>query len=397
MAQVLTKIIGFFYTLFLAKSLGVESFGLYTVALAYFSIISSISDFGFNRYLIREVAKNKLKVYELFCNIGMFRLTITSVIFGIFAISLYLFDPDKLRTSLILLAVLAILPQSIALTLDGVFIALQKFQFSVIALLLASLANALIGLFLINKGFGNAGAINALTISQLIYGISLFTILGFSKGLHFSRVELSIIKKALIGGLPYSLLGILGLIYFRIDAILLSYIKGSFETGLYGAAYRVLEVIVFIPSALGTALFPTLSRMHDNKSQKIKEIYFKSVGITAVISILIVLGYLTILPFIIRIFLQDYLKSLEAIRILSLAIPFMFLHMVSASFVLSSERYLRGIILLSIIPVTFNILMNLSFIPIYGFIGASWVTVLSDILSFVLIFIFIKKNILKNG
>ena len=64
-AQILTRVIGFFYTIFLANSLGVLDFGLYSVGLAYFSIISSLADFGFNRFLIREIATEKSQQWEL--------------------------------------------------------------------------------------------------------------------------------------------------------------------------------------------------------------------------------------------------------------------------------------------------------------------------------------------
>src|SRR3989344_7464324 len=97
LAQSLTRVVSFFYVIFLAGSLGVENFGQFSVALAYFSIISSIADLGFNRFLIREVAKDKSKVPHLLWNILMLRLTLTSVLFAIFAMILYSVDPDKMR------------------------------------------------------------------------------------------------------------------------------------------------------------------------------------------------------------------------------------------------------------------------------------------------------------
>ena len=45
----------------------------------------------------------------------------------------------------------------------------------------------------------------------------------------------------MIGSLPYGLLGILGLLYFRIDTILLSYLRGNFETEIAAGTY-ILEL-----------------------------------------------------------------------------------------------------------------------------------------------------------
>ncbi len=396
LAQSITRVIGFFYTIFLAKTLGVAEFGLYVFALAYFSLISSISDFGFNRYLIRELAKNKHKLSELVCNIGMLRLTLSATVFAIFALGLYFLDADKLRVSLTLLAVLAILPQSFALTVDGIFVVLKKLKFSSVSLLISSIVTAFLGLLLVSLGLGAFGAVNAMIFGQLAYLISLSIFLFLKGGFRLSSIRFEVIRRIILGSLPYGLLGILGLLYFRIDTILLAYLRGNFETGLYGVAYRFLEAVVFIPTALGTALFPVMTRLHEFDRGKIKNLYIKSMKIMGFIALLIVFGYITILPYVIKEFLPNYLPSIDAIRILALAIPFMFLHVPASSVILSTDKYLGKIILLSLIPLSFNISMNLIFIPQYGFIAASWITVASDILSFLLIFTFIQRYILKT-
>lgn len=395
-AQVLTRVIGFFYILYLARNLGVSDFGLLTVALAYFSILSGVADFGFNRFLIREVAIDKSKAPQLLWNIVMLRLTLTSVLFAIFSIILYLLDPDKMRVSLILLATLAILPQSVALTFDAIFVGIQKLQFSAVSLLTSSLSTALVGLYLVSRGFGPLGAVNALIIGQVVYVTALIVFLYGHQSPSLSKIHLTSIKKIVIGSLPYGLLSILGLLYFRIDAILLSYIKGSFETGIYGVAYKFLEAVIFIPSAFSMALLPVLAKLHYSSLRDLKKIYFKSFRMMLGLGLVILLGYVLVLPQIIKALLPNYLSSIEAIRILSLAIPFMLIHVPAVAVLLSTNKYLKGVIVLSIFALSFNIIANLIFIPQFGFIAASWVTVASEVLSFTIFFLFVKDRILDK-
>lgn len=395
-AQVITRGIGFFYVIFLARVLGVSDFGLYTVALAYFSIISSIADFGFNRFLIREVARDKSKAPELLWNIVMLRLTLTSILFAFFSIFLYLLDPDKMRVSLILLATISILPQAIAFTFDAIFVALQKLQFSAVSLFISSLATATSGFLLIREGFGVIGAVNAIILGQAVCAGVLVLILYRYQGLRLSSVTLSVIIKAIKGSLPYGVLGVLGLLYFRIDTILLSYLRGSFETGIYGAAYKFLEAVTFIPSALSLAMFPVFARIHESSPKQLKKLYFKSLKIMFGLGLLVFLGYVLILPEIIKVVLPKYLPSISAIRILSLAIPFMFIHIPGVTVLLSSDKYLKQVLFLSIVTVLFNIVGNLLFIPEFGFIAASWVTVASEILSFLVFFALLKIKVLDK-
>lgn len=394
LAQVSTKAVGFFYTIYLARNLGVENFGLYTVAFAHFSIISSITELGFNRFLIREIAQDKMKTHLLLWNTMILRLTLTAVLFAVFAVILYIFDSDKIRVNLILLAALAVLPQAVGITFDGIFIALKKLQFSSLALFLSSLATALFGLYLISLGFGVTGAVNALIIGQTVYALCLFVLIAKTSGLHFPKIEVSIIKEAAKESLPYGILGILGLLYFRIDSIILSYIRGSFETGIYGAAYKFLETIIFIPSSLALALFPNMAKLHEKNPSDLRKLYIKSMKLMFILGLPILLGYMFILPLVIRLYLPNYLPAIEAIKILSVSIPFIFLATPGVQVLLSTDKYLKQVISFSIFTLVFNIVLNLMFVPGFGFMAASWITVLSDILSFIIFFSLINFKIL---
>ena len=106
-AQLSTRIISFFYTIFLARNLGVSDFGLYSLALAYFALISTLADFGFNRFLIKEIATDYKKISKLVLTISFLRIATSSVLFALFSVVIYYFDPDKIRVHLILLAFLA--------------------------------------------------------------------------------------------------------------------------------------------------------------------------------------------------------------------------------------------------------------------------------------------------
>ncbi len=396
LAQILTRIFGFFYTIFLANNLGVSNFGLYSVGLAYFSIISSIADFGFNRFLVREIVKQKEKSWEIIWSVFFLRLISVSAFFAILSVVLYLFDPNKMRVSVILLASLAVLPQVIALTFEGVFTALRKLQFSAISAIVLSISTVIFGIVLINQGFGVMGAVNAIILGQVVYATTLGIILYKSHGFARTAVTVQILKKAIFGSLPYGILAILGLLYFRIDTVILSYLKGNFETGIYSVGYRFLEALVFIPNALTLALFPVFTKLHEEDPQKVKKLFFKSVSSMFAAGIVIALGYFFVLPEIINQFLPQYIGAIDVIRILSFAIPFMFLHIPAAAVLTSTDKYLKQIIIISLVPLTFNIVFNLMFIPQFGIMAASWITVISDIVSAVCIVSCIKHFVFNK-
>lgn len=394
-AQAVTKVISFFYTIFLARSLGVADFGLYSVALAYFSLLSVASDFGINRYLIREGSKNPKDLPKFVSNSLILRTIIGVSLFLLFSISLYLLDPDFNRVKLSILAALAVIPQTIALTLDAALVAKEKLKFSAISLLGLSILTTLFGILFIGQGFSSLGAVSALILGEIIYAIILYFFLKKdlnSLNLNFNLDELIKVVK---GSFPYAILGVLGLLYFKIDTLLLGYLKGAEEAGYYSAAYRFLEAAIFIPSSLATALFPVISRLHDTNTKEIKRLYFLSLKLLGGISIILFLGFVFILPNIISWLLPNYLPSIQAILILSFAIPFIFLHVPGALILLATDKYFKIIIYLSLITLSFNIFLNIILISQLGFIGAAYASVASEAFSLLVFFTLLYFKILR--
>lgn len=390
LTQGLVKVISFFYTIFLARSLGVDDFGLYIVAVSYFSIISSLSDLGVSRYIIRESSYDIKRMPILLSGGILLRLTILSVFFAIFSIVLYFFDPDKMRVSLTLLATLAVMPQSVALTLDCVFAVLQKFSVSGMVTLAFSIVTTLIGVLLVRSGFGSTGAISALILGHLIYILILLIILAKLKKFVFYDISFPQLSKILKESLPYGFLSILGLLYFRIDVLLISYIKGSFDTGIYGAAYKFLEAVIIIPSAFGASIFPMFSNLVNKSPSQTYKLYKKSLLMLFGISLIIAVIYQTLLPQVISLFLPQYKQALPVIRILSVTIPFLFMISVQANILFANRRFLKSLINMSIVNLVLNIALNLILIPKYSYFGAAIVTVISDIIGFLIFLVFIK-------
>lgn len=389
-AQALTKAVSFFYILFLARNLGVENFGLYIVALSYFSLVSGISDFGISQYIIRESSVNSEKLPKLLTNAIIFRLTAVSLFFLFFSLFFYLRDPDHLRVSLTLLGILAVLPQSLALSLDSAFVAKQRLSLSALGALILSFFTTFFGVILVSHSLGPVGALVGLILGEACFGIFNLLLLQRVKVRFLREVDFKTIKEVVIGGLPYGLLAVLGLLYFKIDALILNYLKGAYATGIYGAAYKFLEAIIFIPSAVNLSIFPVMARLSSTDSKHVYSLYIKSTYLLLGLSLLVVASYMTVLPILIRSFLPQYLPSISVIRVLTLTIPFFFMIAPQAAVLFSHKRFLKKLILISVFNLALNVILNLIFIPKFSFMAAAWVTVISDVVSFTIFYFLIK-------
>ncbi len=389
LAQVFTKILSFFYAFYLAKQLGVVEFGNYSVALSYFSVLSSVVDLGISRFMIREVSKDQSRFIALFINSLVIRIVFAIGLVFAFGLILFITDPDKTRTYLSLIAAFTVIPQVVGLTLDAALIVKNRFKYSAGGILILNLSTILLGIWLVNKGVGAVGALIAIVTGHVLFMLgNLFFLLLSTKDLHdlFSHIRRDTLKVILKGSLLYGVMSMLGLIYFKVDTLLLSYLKGNYDAGVYSAAYRFLEGIVFIPAAFETAFFPVMSRI--NVLGKFNfALYLKSIGLLGLLSIPFVISFWYLVPWMIRNFLPSgYLPSITVIGILALAVPFIFALAAQGAVLLSNEKNLRLLFGVSLFNLIGNIIGNLIFIPQYGVYAAAWMTVISQFLAFVIYF-----------
>lgn len=395
-SQVFIKGISFFYTIFLARTLGVNNFGIYITAIAYFSLVSSFADFGINRYLIREGSINRKNLGSLLATSTILRLSLTILVLVFFSAWIFLVDEDINRVNLTLLALIAIIPQAISLNFEAALIASEKIKYTAFASVGLSLSTIIIGSIMLFLGFNIYGAILAFVFGQLGYLILLVHFLSTQKIQFFSHFDSKLLKQVIIGSIPYGVLNIVGLISFKTDIILLANFKGNFEVGIYGAAYKFLEAVVFIPTAFAVSIAPVVAKLFAEDILKIKDIYFRGVKIMLILGLFFIIIYQLILPEIIKFFLPEYILSIGAIRILSLAIPFIFAHMIAGQILLSSEKYLKYLILIYFTIMLINIIALVIFIPQYGYIAASWLTVFSSALTLILFTVLLKYRVFKN-
>lgn len=396
LSQATAKLASFFYTLYLARSLGVSDFGLYITALTYFAIISAISDFGVARYLIREISIHEQKVSKLISTTIFLRLVFLSIFFSLFVFIISSFDADIARRNLAILAVAAVLPQSVALTIDALFIALLKINYSSFAMLVSNLLSMTIGVVLVSLGYSNYGALIAMLIGQVLYICILIIMTMIKKMKWLDIVDEQEIRDIIIGAIPYGILSIIGVISFRADILILSYYKGNYETGIYGMAYKFIDGIIFIPSALATAYYPLLVRLHEIDINKIKKVYFKSLIIMALLGTGVSLCYILLLPIVLTKFFHSYLSSIPLISILSFSVPFIFMHIPSGQILLSTEKYLKNTLIMYVSLLIMNMFLYFITIPIYGSTGAASVSVISEVSTFVVFFYYIRHKILSK-
>ena len=124
----------------------------------------------------------------------------------------------------------------------------------------------------------------------------------------------------------FGISSILVVIYFYIDSVMLSIMIGNTAVGIYNAAYRLVLVLVFIPSILVTAIFPLMSQHFESSKKLLKLEYEKSVKYLFIVSTFIfIYGFIFADKIILIMYGEGYSTSIAALQALIFVVPIIFL------------------------------------------------------------------------
>jgi len=179
--------------------------------------------------------------------------------------------------------------------------------------------------------------------------------------------------------LPLGFAILASMVYYKADVPMLRSFKGDHETGLYTAAYKILENLNVIPAVAMAALFPAISRavVTDRKeAARLHGIALKWLALAGGSSMIVLL----VAPWLILrlLFGTDYLDAEPILRLLGPAalltcVNYLETHMLVAL------GLVRIQMVVSIVLIVFNVGANLYAIPRWGAQGAAFTTILTEI------------------
>lgn len=376
----------------LARYLGAEKYGWFTLVFTYVSFFTTLADVGYNQTIVRELSvdvKRSRDTYATFFNIKVI-LIVTSIVAAIVGLVLTPYDHDLKMA--IIIGIVALTVSN--LSSYGTSILQSKLRLDLVSLLdlLTKSITVLCIYFFIRYDLGFYSIIYAVLIGNVVGILVEFFFVRdwivFS--LHFDR---DIARRILKISFPVGVTAVLTMVYFKIDTLMLSMIRTPVEVGIYALSYKVLDNIIMFWGLIMASIFPLLSKYHGNHDsisyrRLIKNTFLIAVGLSCAVMLL---GNPSA-PLIMRVLGgSKFYSSIEPFKILLYAVPFLFINNIFFNIILSfgKTNYLIFPLLSSLV---LTILLNAFIIPLHGYIGASYVTLVTEIItSCVYVYIFFLK------
>lgn len=375
----LSKVLSVLVFILFARVLLPEKFGNFTLFVTLLQVITFFADFGLNLWYQKKAGdgEDRQILFSKIISARIFTLFLSILISITF---LYLTSSFQFLISVIFL--LTLIPEAFLSVIDGYY--LEKNQSFKVALKTTSRMFILFTGYLI---FINNFSFQLST--QLYLLSSILTLLWFFPKNKWQKINLQIknIIPTLKSSSSYAFLIMTSFAYARGDSLVIRYTLNSAALGIYGAAYRYLETLSLLPTAISQNLFPiSAKKIGISLSQLLK--------ITAIISLIGVL-FSVIVYFgsewlIVGLLGPAYSTAIPILQIFSFVLLLFFISSPLAT-VVQSSRYVSKFLPFGIINTLLNIILNIIFVPKFGIIAASWIMLLTEITGLLINIYFVKK------
>lgn len=393
----ITATITLLITLVIGRTLGPTGYGDFTKIFVFVGYFYTLADFGLNQIYIKLARENETSHLKVLFGLRLL-IGISLAIVATTAAQILPYDQSAstgfspLVKLGIALASITIITQALFTSANAFFQKILRYDLSVIAAITSYLFVLATAVVVTLTTQSLLGYTLAYVLGGLVLVLMSYTIIAKrTKNFFLPKFDKEEFLKLAKPAWPVGLALLFNLIYFRIDVLILSNFRSSTEVGLYGLSYQFFEASLAIPIFFANAIYPLLSKLYVTDKSSFKTQVASWVKILLGASLLLTLALIVVSNFIPSpIFWgKDFQGSVASLQILALGLPFFFISALFWHLLIIYDRQ-KFLTVIYAAGAVFNVVANLIFIPSYGYIAASAITVISEALITLLLFLAIR-------
>lgn len=384
----ITRIIGLATTVYIARILAVEGFGLISYGLAFMSYALLFANPGLTIIGTREVAKAPHDRHFIEEVLGL-RLLLAVIMFAVFFAGTVVVPGDIVTKRVILVYALTFFPFAVLLEFvfqgreEMVCIGISRIlQYAVYLIILVIFVRNARDILVVPLSFVAGYVVSALFL--LVVYINKYR----SFRLHFSLARW---RSILAVSIPVGLAIIFNHATISMPPIVLGLFKGNYDVGIFSAAYKVVFALLIIERTVYHVFFPVLSRQYLENPDKLKSNFSFLTRFLFALTVPLSLGGLVLAPGVVDlVFGQAFHEAANVLRVLLLYFMIVPINTIYGYGLIAMDRekqFSRIITVTAVISAVLIFLLGLQF----GFYGAALALLISESLS-----IFLMHRALKR-
>jgi O-antigen/teichoic acid export membrane protein len=371
----------------MTRYLGTEQFGWYITAITFLQFIGILIDFGLIPVTAQMLGEETYEEKTLLDNLLGFRIT-TAVFFLALAPFIALFFPYP---PLVKITIAMSTISFVSIAINQIF--MGYFQKKLTMYLHAIAENVgrivlIVGLYLVmtlDEGFlwvmVAVIASNLAFTTALIIGAARQTKLGL-------RFDFPIWKAIAIKMWPVATAVIFNVVYLKGDTIILSIFGTQSEVGLYGAAYRVVDILSQLAMMLMGVLLPIMAAAWVTKNiEALKHHVQQGFDAMMLFAVPVTIGvYVLGTPIIVLVAGAEFAGAGIPLTLLSLAIFGVFIGAIFGHIAVAIDKQ-KETLPIYMTNAVITLIGYMIIIPKYGMTGAALMTIFSEAYTGILLYI----------
>ena len=362
---------GFVLTVWLARYLGPEQFGVFNYAIAFVALFTYFGTLGLNEIIVRNLIRNPSRRDEVIATAFILRMFGGTIAFGLALALVFFLNPlDKTAHWLVGIIAAGIIFQAFEV-IDSYFQSQVLSKYVVWARIIPFVFVSTLKVFFIVTGAALIAFAWVWLIEIVLVGLGLMFVYrwrGFS--LRINKFKNQTAEDLIKDAWPMILSGIAAMIYMRIDQIMIRHMIGEKAVGIYAAAMKVSEAWYVLGGIIIFSTFPVIINLKTESEtlyrEKCRQVY----------KVLIILGaaaaggtILMVKPIIYFLYGHAYSQSISVLSVQVLGV--MLVYLISAStYALVAEGLQKYHIYRTVLGCLVNVFFNLILIPRFGVMGA---------------------------
>ncbi|MDD4332662.1 MAG: flippase [Patescibacteria group bacterium] len=396
--KIISTILALIAVAVITRYLGQTGFGQFTIATTFVSFFAIIADFGLTLVTVQMISRPGINKNKILNNLFSLRLVSALFLLCLAPLAVMFFPYEPIVKLAVLLTIISFLFVALNQILVGLFqreLRMDKISIAEIV----SRVFLLVGVIVVAKeDYGLIGVIGANVLAAMINFVLHFV---FSRPYARIRLEFdfTLWREIFRKSWPLAITIALNLIYLRADTLILSIFKSEAEVGLYGAAYKVIDVLTAIPFMFAGLVLPILTISWTEKNKEyFKKVLLKSFDLMAILAIPMAVGaQFTSREIMSVVAGADFAASGTILQILIAAVVFIFLACMFSHAIIAIDKQKKLIGAYLFVSLT-SLALYFILIPRYSYYGAAAVTIYSEltIAVFVVYYVWKYAGILPN-
>lgn len=402
--QLMAQISTFVLSIFLARYLGSENYGAYTLAFSLTSLVFLIADFNLGFKAVVDVAPEKGKAPQYLANTLFLRGALGAVALAVtFIIVLAEHQPPEVSYAIMIIA-FATAFNWLNQSFNAMYTAFERMHLNLLTSAVERMFTVTLAIVLVIMGYGLDTVVMAVlagSILQFALGYLVCTRLIVRPA---RRPVLAQAARQLRGAVPYALMNVFIVSLYSINAVLVQLIvvwtgggihASLMSTGMYNVSFNMVTALIAIPNVLIMSLLPVVSRMYKSSVDATHFMQQKVMKFMFILGLPIAVGGVILADQIVLLFYgPEYAASATVFRILAPAVAISFFDSGMGS-VLASARRVHLITVANGIGALVNLVLCFALIPFFYQDGAAISFTLAYLVLVAVTFHFLRTRVFR--